>query len=208
MQTHVVLVDRSDTPLGTLEKQQAHREGRLHRAISVIVFNGHGETLLQRRAAAKYHSGGQWANACCSHPRPGEPVADAARRRLAEEMGIDAEVHPAFEFVYRAEVGDALVEHEYDHVFVARWEGEPAPDPEEVEGWRWVPAATLPAAAAEAPSSFTPWFRMILARPDWHALGAAVPGEVTGGAGTPACRSGTPRAEPVHAVHTPERPSR
>lgn len=173
MQTHVVLVDRLDTPIGTLEKQQAHLEGRLHRAVSVIVVNGRGETLLQRRAAAKYHSGGQWANACCSHPRPGEPVAEAARRRLAEEMGIDVEVSPAFEFVYRAEVGAELVEHEYDHVFLARWDGDPSPDPDEVEAWRWAPAAELPDEAAQAPAAFTPWFRMMLARPDWHALAAA-----------------------------------
>jgi isopentenyl-diphosphate Delta-isomerase len=170
VQTQVVLVDERDTPLGTLGKAEAHREGLLHRAISVIVLNRRGETLLQQRASDKYHSGGQWANACCSHPLPGESVAAAARRRLAEEMGIDVEVAPAFVFTYRAEVGDGLVEHEYDHVFVARWEGDPTPDPAEVEGWRGAPAATLPAEAARTPEAFAPWFRMMLARPDWHAL--------------------------------------
>jgi isopentenyl-diphosphate Delta-isomerase len=170
--THVVLVDERDTPLGTLEKQQAHREGRLHRAVSVLVFNGRGDTLLQRRARSKYHSGGQWTNACCSHPLPGEPVEDAARRRLAEEMGIHAEVVPAFVFTYRAEVGGGLMEHEYDHVFLARWDGQPEADPAEVDEWRWAPAAGLPDAAARLPGEFTPWFRMILSRPEWATLSA------------------------------------
>lgn len=170
VESHVVLVDAADTPLGILEKQQAHREGRLHRALSVLVFNRAGETLLHRRAAEKYHSGGQWTNACCSHPRPGEDPAAAARRRLREEMGIEAEVEPAFRFTYRAEVGAGLVEHEYDHVFTAAWEGAPEPDPAEVDGWRWAPAVSLAAAAAARPDAFTPWFRMILARPEWSEL--------------------------------------
>ena len=172
MQTHVVLVDPDDTPIGTLEKQQAHEEGRLHRAVSVLVFNARGETLLHRRAAGKYHSGGQWTNACCSHPLPGEEPAAAARRRLREEMGIDAAVEPVFRFTYRAEVGPGLTEHEYDHVFAAHWMGEPAPDPDEVDGWRWAPAAELAAEAAARPTAFTPWFRMILARSEWPALAA------------------------------------
>ena len=172
MQTHVVLVDASDAPIGTLEKQRAHLEGRLHRAVSVLVFNPRGEALLQRRAAGKYHSGGQWTNACCSHPLPDEPPADAARRRLREEMGIDAAVEPAFRFTYRAEVGPGLVEHEYDHVFATRWEGTPAPDPDEADAWRWVTPADLAAEVAADPERFTPWFRMILSRPEWAELAA------------------------------------
>jgi isopentenyl-diphosphate delta-isomerase len=172
VEAEVVLVDPADTPIGTLGKQRAHEEGRLHRAISVLVFNAAGETLLQRRAEGKYHSAGQWTNACCSHPHPGEDPAAAARRRLREEMGIDAAVEPLFRFTYRAEVGPGLVEHEYDHVFAAPWEGAPIPDPAEVEGWRWASAAALPAEAARDPEAFTPWFRLILARPDWRALAA------------------------------------
>jgi isopentenyl-diphosphate delta-isomerase len=167
MEDRVVLVDESDAEVGTLEKQRAHAEGRLHRALSVFVLNAAGEMLLQRRAPAKYHSGGLWTNACCSHPRPGEPVDAAARRRLREEMGIDCALEPAFEFTYRAPVGPGLVEHEYDHVFLARYDGEPAPAPDEVDGWRWVPLAELETELADAPERFTPWFRLVFSRPDW-----------------------------------------
>lgn len=167
MEEHVVLVDERDTEIGTMEKQRAHAEGRLHRALSVFVLNARGEMLLQRRAASKYHSGGLWTNACCSHPRPGEPVEAAARRRLREEMGIDCPLEPAFRFTYRADVGGGLVEHEYDHVFLARHDGDPAPDPDEVDAWRWVSVARLADEVADEPERFTPWFRMVFARPDW-----------------------------------------
>src|SRR6476660_5400668 len=98
----VVLVNEQDQELGTMEKMEAHRLGILHRAFSVFVFNGRGEMLLQQRALGKYHSGGLWTNACCSHPRPGEEVSSAAGRRLFEELGFETELKPIFKFVYRA----------------------------------------------------------------------------------------------------------
>ena len=88
LEERVVLVDTDDRPIGQMEKMEAHRKGLLHRAFSVFVFNKSGELLLQRRAPHKYHSGGLWTNTCCSHPRPGESVAEAAARRLQEEMGM------------------------------------------------------------------------------------------------------------------------
>ena len=87
----VILVDESDTPLGTMEKMEAHEKGVLHRAFSVFIFNSNGEMLLQQRALSKYHSGGLWSNTCCSHPREGEATIEAAHRRLQEEMGFTAE---------------------------------------------------------------------------------------------------------------------
>lgn len=167
MEESVVLVDENDVEVGTLEKLRAHLEGRLHRALSVFVLNERGELLLQRRAAGKYHSGGLWTNTCCSHPRPGEPVDQAARRRLREEMGIDCALAPAFAFTYRAQVGPGLVEHEFDHLFAGRWDGDPAPDPDEVDGWRWVPLADIQREVRETPERFTAWFRMLVSRPDW-----------------------------------------
>jgi isopentenyl-diphosphate delta-isomerase len=167
MEEQVVLVDENDAAVGTLEKQRAHVEGRLHRALSVFVLNSRGEMLLQRRARGKYHSGGLWTNTCCSHPRPGEAVGQAARRRLREEMGIDTELTPLFEFTYRAQVGPRLVEHEYDHVFAGLYDGEPLPSADEVDGWRWVPVADVAAQVREDPDAFTPWFRVVVSRPEW-----------------------------------------
>jgi isopentenyl-diphosphate Delta-isomerase len=154
----VVLVDPDDNPIGTAPKLQAHLEGRLHRAISVFVFNDRGEMLLQRRAESKYHSGGLWSNTCCSHPRPGEETIAAADRRLREEMGFQTPLEAAFTFLYRAELEAGLVENELDHVFVGTTDAEPMPDPREVDAWRWIDPTDLRRELAEHPETFTAWF--------------------------------------------------
>jgi isopentenyl-diphosphate Delta-isomerase len=159
---HVILVDRHDRPVGTAEKVEAHRRGLLHRALSVVVVNARGEVLIQRRAAGKYHSGGLWANTCCSHPRPGEDVRTAARRRLREEMGLRCRLEYAGAFLYRAQVGAGLIEHEYDHVFLGRWDGSPRPAPQEVDGWRWAHPRTLRKWLRTHPERFAPWFPRVL----------------------------------------------
>ena len=153
----VVLVDDADGPVGTARKLDAHRSGALHRAMSVFVTDGSGNVLLQQRAAGKYHSARLWTNTCCGHPRPDEATIDAAERRLHEEMGIQCRLEHAGTFRYRAALDGGLVEHEIDHVFVGRWRGRPAPEPSEVEGWRWVPVETLRADLAAHPELYTAW---------------------------------------------------
>ena len=81
----VILVNENDVQIGYEEKMQAHIDEKLHRAFSIFIFNVNGDMLLQQRADTKYHCGGLWTNTCCSHPRPGENVSDAAHRRLVEE---------------------------------------------------------------------------------------------------------------------------
>lgn len=156
----VILVDRDDAPIGVSEKQDAHVRGRLHRAFSIFTFDSGGRILLQRRAASKYHSGGLWSNTCCSHPRPGEATAAAAQRRLFEEMGFDCPLTPAFSLIYRADVGGGLIEHEYDHVFVGTFDGEPAPDPHEVDACRWLHPRDIERELSQHPDRYTYWFRV------------------------------------------------
>lgn len=158
----VVLVDLNDKEVGVMEKLQAHETGSLHRAISVFLFNDDGAMLVQQRAADKYHSPLLWTNTCCSHPRPGETPPDAARRRLREEMGVSTEVSPAFTFVYRADFDNGLIEYEYDHVFVGRFNGVPVPDITEVADWEYVSISELYDRIADDPSAYTPWFRICL----------------------------------------------
>lgn len=161
----VVLVDARDRRCGSAGKLEAHRRGLRHRAVSVIVCNERGELLLQQRAGGKYHSAGLWANACCGHPRPGEPVAAAAARRLREEMGFACPLAPLFTVSYRVAVGPQLTEHEVAHVFFGRYHGAVRPDPAEVAAHRWVPQHELLAAVATEPARYAPWFRLYLAGP-------------------------------------------
>lgn len=162
MTERVILVDEHDRELGTEEKERAHREGRLHRAFSVFVFDSRGRLLLQRRARTKYHSAGLWTNTCCSHPRPGEGVPAAAARRLREEMGMECALRPSFPLLYRAELDRGMTEHEYDHVLVGECDRDPVPDPAEVEEWAWVSPAALRREVERRPEAYTYWFRLAL----------------------------------------------
>ena len=161
MKDVVVLVDENDQPVGEMEKMQAHREGLLHRAISVFVFDKSGNMLLQQRAAGKYHGALLWSNTCCSHPFPGEEPADAARRRLQEEMGFTTSLEPMFSFTYRAVVENGLIEHEFDHVFAGIYEGQLQPNADEVESYVYRSLEYVRQELAETPEKYTQWFRII-----------------------------------------------
>ncbi len=163
----IVLVDENDNQIGTGEKMAVHRAGKLHRAFSVFVFNSKGEMLLQRRALTKYHSGGLWTNTCCSHPRPEEKTIDAAKRRLKEEMGFECELEEVDSFVYKTEF-EGLFEHEFDHVFVGKYEGEMGVDREEVEEYKWISLEDLYEDVKQNPQKYTSWFKIALERLDFR----------------------------------------
>jgi isopentenyl-diphosphate delta-isomerase len=158
----VILVNTFDRAIGVANKGAAHQLGLLHRAFSVVIYDFAGRMLLQQRAYSKYHSGGLWSNTCCSHPRPGEDTEAAAHRRLVEEMGFDCRLMRVHSFVYRVEVSNGLLEHEYDHVFVGRCNASPRHNPDEVQAWRWIEPGELKREAALQPERFTYWFRRCL----------------------------------------------
>lgn len=166
----VILVDANDRPIGTVTKLEAHRRGLRHRAISVFIRDRNGRFLLQQRAPSKYHSGGLWTNTCCSHPRAGELVGDAAARRLAEEMGFTCQLSFLFSMQYCAPVSSSgLIENEFVHVFGGRFDGTPEPDPHEVSAWCWSPPEEITRDVDEHPDNYTVWFRKFR-REFWDSL--------------------------------------
>ena len=166
----VILVDKDDNEVGAMSKLEAHREARLHRAFSVFVCNSRNELLLQKRALDKYHSGGLWTNTCCSHPSPGETVLDAARRRLRQEMGFDCPLREIFTFLYQVDFSNGLTEHELDHVLIGTHEGDPAPNPQEVEAWKWVPLQELRQDISQNPGRYSYWLRICINDPRFEQL--------------------------------------
>ncbi|MBW8359170.1 MAG: isopentenyl-diphosphate Delta-isomerase [Weeksellaceae bacterium] len=168
MEEQVVLVSENDEILGTMEKMQAHENGILHRAFSVFLFNDIGEMLLQKRAAEKYHSPNQWTNAVCSHPRVDESYLQGAKRRMKEELGIDTELTEKFSFIYKADVGQNLWEHELDHVFTGTFNGAFNLNEEEVSEVRYIGMDDLNKEMKERPEHFTEWFKIILEEYQHH----------------------------------------
>ncbi|HEV2832743.1 MAG TPA: isopentenyl-diphosphate Delta-isomerase [Hanamia sp.] len=160
----LILVDKDDNEIGTLDKLSVHQKGLLHRAFSVFIFNSKNELLLQQRADEKYHSPGLWSNTCCSHPRSGEEVTDAIIRRLQEEMGMQCDTQFKFTFLYEAQFGNGLTEHELDHVYFGESDDLPKLNTEEVKDWKYVSLQNLQEEIALHPENFSAWLKISLPR--------------------------------------------
>ena len=158
----VILVDEGDDMLGQMGKMEAHQRGCLHRAFSIFILNAKGEMLIHQRASSKYHGGGLWTNACCSHPQPGDDLTESALERLQYEMGIRCALEKVFSFIYKGEVENGLIEHEFDHVFRGSFDGVPQCNAAEVADYQWIDIDKLKQWVARSPDAFTIWFRQAL----------------------------------------------
>ena len=158
--SQVILVDEKDRPVGVAEKMKAHQKGLLHRAFSVFIFNSKGEMLLQQRAVHKYHSGGLWTNACCSHPNPGEETLAAAQRRLKEEMGFEVPVEKVFDFMYKIELDNGLTENEFDHVFAGVYDDKVFFNKNEVMDFCYKDMEEIRNSMQSHPEKYTAWFHL------------------------------------------------
>lgn len=162
----VLLVSPDDTPSGVWDKWDAHRLNLLHRAYSILIFNRAGQLLLQRRANAKYHSGGLWSNTCCGHPGPNVTTRESAKARLMYEMSIQTELAFLCKCRYQVTFADGLHEHEWNHVFVGVTNDRPDINPEEVSAYRWIDWPTLLDELRDQPEQFTYWFHKMMELPD------------------------------------------
>ena len=162
----LILVDEADREVGHLSKGLCHDgEGVLHRAFSLLIFNGAGELLLQQRAASKRLWPLYWSNSCCSHPRRGETMEAAISRRLYEELGLRCPLYFLFKFQYQAQFDATGAEHELCSVFIARCTDEVRINRNEILGWRWIsPEALQAEMTGRGAEKFTPWFMLEWAR--------------------------------------------
>ncbi len=162
----LILVDQRDAVIGYAGKGECHDgAGLLHRAFSVFVFNSKGLLLMQKRAAAKRLWPGFWSNSCCSHPRRGENIPAAARRRVREELGLSVEVSFLYKFEYQARYAEAGSENELCWVLLARSDDSVSIDPGEVAEWKFVSPGEVDEQVASNPEHYAPWFKM-----EWAAI--------------------------------------
>lgn len=162
----LIIVDAQDRILGHGTKAELHQgAGTLHRAFSIFLFNDAGHVLLQKRSADKPLWPEFWSNTCCSHPRRGESYGIATRRRLKEELGVEAPLRFTHRFRYQAQFSAEGAEHELCSVYVGRIDGDPMPNPQEVSDWQWVSPSALDEWLDTNPENLTPWFKL-----EWAAL--------------------------------------
>ena len=157
----LILVDDLDREIGFKAKTEAHTgKGVLHRAFSVFVFNSANEVLLQQRSLSKMLWPGYWSNACCSHPRRGETMAEAVTRRLEQELGFACPVEYLYKFKYHALYEGIGAEHELCSVYYGRYDGAVDVNVNEIAAWRFVGVTALERELKSKPETFTPWFKM------------------------------------------------
>ena len=153
----LIMVDIFDNPIGKISKQKAHENPILHRAFSVFLYDKN-KMLIQQRALEKYHSGGLWANTCCSHPRSNDLLTDA-KNRLFEEVGIKTNnLKELFSFSYLSKYADNLFEYEFDHVIVGKYSGDYKINKNEVADLKWIDIDELAKDMATNPQKYATWF--------------------------------------------------
>ena len=161
LRNEVVVCDMFENELMTYPKDKAHKEGKLHRAFSVFLFDGN-KMLIQKRASTKYHTPNLWTNACCSHPRLHEDVVKSGELRTKEELGINVKLKKIFSFVYYYKFKEDLIEYEYDNVLIGDYSGEVYLDSEEASDYKWIDIKELVKEVENNPQDFTPWFIVCL----------------------------------------------
>ncbi|OGG11686.1 isopentenyl-diphosphate delta-isomerase [Candidatus Gottesmanbacteria bacterium RBG_13_45_10] len=157
----VVLVDEQNNEIGTMPKRDVHTtKTSLHRGFSLFVFNAKGKLLLTHRSFTKKTFPGVWTNTVCGHPAPGEHVVDAAKRRLSEELGITSvDVKEVSSYRYRFADKSGIVENEICPILVATFEGNPKPNSNEVDEWKWMDWKTFLTEIQKNPTTYSPWSR-------------------------------------------------
>ena len=178
-QNSLVWVNDQDEIVGYGEKMETHRVGQLHRAYSIFIYDRDTQkVLLQKRAKCKYHSGGLWSNACCSHPYKGETWEQAIRRGVQDELGIFLEsvneenlfpdnlnsstpLQFLGRFQYYSNYGE-LSEHEMDSVFLFMPDksliSKIVPNPNEIESLKWMSISEIDSLFQKSANDFTSWF--------------------------------------------------
>lgn len=162
----LILVDENDVEVGYIDKGSAHDAGGLlHRAFSLFLFDPAGRLLMQQRSAGKRLWPLYWSNSCCSHPRRGETMQESTRRRLLDELNIEAELEFVYKFTYQAAYDDLGGENELCWVYLGRTDDAIVPNRNEIAQTAWLSASDLQTELKENPAQFTPWFRM-----EWRQL--------------------------------------
>ena len=179
----LILVDPSDREVGNLSKENCHLgEGTLHRAFSIFIANSRGDILMQQRSAQKRLWPNYWSNSCCSHPRKGESIIDAAHRRLEQELNLHSALEKIYQFEYKARYKDIGTEHELCTVYVGFSDENVSANANEISDWRWLPPARIDSMLAQEEELITPWFKL-----EWEVLSRSHPDILK----PPTCSAGT-----------------
>jgi 16S rRNA (adenine1518-N6/adenine1519-N6)-dimethyltransferase len=167
---HFDVVDDNDKVISLKPRAEVHAKNLLHRAVHILVFNKHGELLLQKRSAWKDREPSKWDSSAAGHLEPGETYEAAAVRETAEELGIRPPLTRLGKIRACSNTGQEFVE-----VFTAKHEGPFTLPPAEIEDALFLSPAIIEVWLATRPRDFAPGFWEV-----WKML--ADPARAAGGA--------------------------
>ncbi len=149
------VVNEQDEVIGQKLRRLVHRDGDMHRAIHVLVFNERGEIFLQKRSMLKDTFPGVWDSSASGHLDCGEDYDACAVRELREEIGLVATVCPGrmFKISARAETGQEFV-----WVYRCVHEGPFVLHLEEIERGEWFAPEFVTQWISEKPGDFASAF--------------------------------------------------
>ncbi len=162
----LVLVNEKDEPIGLEEKVKCHlKDGILHRAFAILLFNNKKEVLIQKRGKSKMLWPLYWETSCASHPRENETYEDSGRKRLKEELRIDTGIKVVDKFIYHASYEDVGSEYEFCAILVGNYNNKEVNfNINEVADVKWVKIDELEKDMNENSKNYAPWLGITLKR--------------------------------------------
>src|SRR5574337_184823 len=157
---HLILVDNTDSQIGTEEKVKCHLpNGKLHRAFTIFLFNKEGQLLLTQRSMSKMLWPGDWDGTVASHPRQSENYISSAERRLPEELGVTCKLDYLYKFEYHVPYKDIGSENEICGTLIGILD-----DPskiklveDEISDIRWITLEQILSEIEKTPQIFCPY---------------------------------------------------
>ena len=165
----VVIIDDDGRELGLANKLECHRRpGRLHRALTCLLFDEPGQILFARRSPSKLTWPGYWDATVATHQAQSETDEAAASRRVQQELGVEPiDLVRVAAIRYYAVYSDRWCEREVCAVLLGRLPESQmsrlTPTPDEIDHLAWVPAGHLAEFIAAKPVA--PWFHLV-----WEVL--------------------------------------
>ena len=153
------VVNEHDEVIGQERRSEAHRLGKWHRAVHILVWNRRRQILLQKRSSTKDLAPDTWDSSAAGHLAAGEEYDAAAVREVREELGVSPILRRVRKFEAHRDLG-----WEFVWLYETTAEGPFEFPRTEISEVRWWNPDEVSRAIRASPADFAPSFRHIWGR--------------------------------------------